>query len=113
MKQNNIKEAGKAPEYVTLRPPADVEEAPEGVTIIFEMPGVKSSEIGIEAGNGMLRIEGKSSLQRKGMPVVFKRSFYISDAVDVEKISASAKDGILTVALPKAEHAIPKKIAVN
>ena len=47
------------------------------------------------------------------MPVVFKRSFYISDAVDVEKISASAKDGILTVALPKAEHAIPKKIAVN
>ena len=111
--KDEIKETGKAPEYVTLRPPADVEECAEGVTIAFEMPGVKSSEIAIEAGGGMLKIEGKSSLRRKGMPIVFKRSFYISDAVDVEKISASAKDGILTVSLPKAEHAIPRKIAVN
>jgi HSP20 family molecular chaperone IbpA len=113
MKENKNKENAQAPEYVTLRPPADVEEAPEGVTIIFEMPGASSADIGIEAGNGMLKIEGKSSLHRKGMPVVFKRSFYISDAVDVDKISATAGNGLLTVHLPKAEHAIPKKIAVN
>ena len=111
--KEEIKETVTTPEFVTLRPPADVEECPEGVTIAFEMPGVKNSEIAIEAGSGMLKIEGKSSLRRKGMPVIFKRSFYISDAVDVEKISASAKDGILTVSLPKAEHAIPRKITVN
>lgn len=107
------KEPNKAPEYVTLRPPADVEDTATGVEISFEMPGVKGSDIEIEAGSGMLKVEGKSSLQRKGMPVLFKRSFYISDAVDVEKIKAAAKDGVLTLHLPKVEHAIPRKIKVN
>lgn len=109
----NEKEKEKEKECIILRPPADVEETSEGVEIAFEMPGVKSSDITVEAGNGMLRVEGKSSLQRKGQPVVFKRSFYISDAVDVEKIQACAKDGVLTMTLPKAAHAIPRKITVS
>ena len=111
MKENT--EKSKTPEYMTLRPAADVEETPTGVEISFEMPGVKSDDIDIEAGAGMLKIEGKSALQRHGMPVLFKRSFYISDTVDVEKIKASAKDGVVTLTLPKAEHAIPRKITVN
>lgn len=102
-----------APEFTTLRPAADVEDTATGVIISFEMPGVKSSDIDIEAGNGMLKIEGKSSLCRRGVPVMFKRSFYISDAVDVDKISASAKDGVVTLNLPKVENAVPKKIKVN
>ena len=77
------------------------------------MPGVSTSDITIEAGNGMLKVEGKSTLQRRGVPVVFKRSFYISDAVDVENIRAAAKDGVLTLSLPKAPHAIPRKITVS
>ena len=75
MKDKEKTEKHDTPEYVTLRPPADVEDTPSGVEIAFEMPGVKTSDIQIEAGNGMLKIEGKSALQRKGMPVVFKRSF--------------------------------------
>ena len=113
MKDKEKTEKHDTPEYVTLRPPADVEDTPSGVEIAFEMPGVKTSDIQIEAGNGMLKIEGRSTLQRKGLPVVFKRSFYISDAVDLEKIQASAKDGVLTLSLPKAPHAIPRKITVS
>ena len=112
MKNNEIVET-KAPEHVILRPAADVEETPTGVEIAFEMPGVKNSDISIEAGNGMLRIEGKSALQRHGMPVLFKRSFYISDTVDVDKIKACARDGVVTLSLPKAEHALPRKITVS
>ena len=112
MKNNEIVET-KAPEHVILRPAADVEETPTGVEIAFEMPGVKNSDISIEAGNGMLKIEGKSTLQRHGLPVLFKRSFYISDTVDVDKIKACAKDGVVTLSLPKAEHALPRKITVN
>ena len=100
-------------DFVTLRPPADVEETATGVEIAFEMPGVKTADIDIEAGNGMLKIEGKSSLQRHGSQVLFKRSFYISDAVDVEKIKAAAQDGVVTLTLPKAPHAIPRKITVS
>lgn len=111
MKNENSKE--KAAEFVTLRPAADVEDFDTGVSIAFEMPGVKASDIDIEAGNGMLKIEGKSSLCRRGIPIVFKRSFYISDAVDIDRISACAKDGVVTLSLPKAENAVPKKITVN
>ena len=113
MKKNEINEKSPAPEFVTLRPPADVEDTESGVEIAFEMPGVSTSDITIEAGNGMLKVEGKSTLQRRGVPVVFKRSFYISDAVDVENIRAAAKDGVLTLSLPKAPHAIPRKITVS
>lgn len=100
-------------EFTTLRPAADVEDTPTGVIIAFEMPGVKTGDIDIEAGNGMLKIEGKSSLSRRGRQVMFKRSFYISDAVDIDKITANAKDGVVTLSLPKVENAVPKKIKVS
>ena len=43
-------------DFVTLRPPADVEETATGVEIAFEMPGVKTADIDIEAGNGSFKI---------------------------------------------------------
>ena len=103
----------KCRDCVTMRPAADVEETPAGVEIVFEMPGVKGEDVAIEAGSGMLTVEGKSTLRRRGAPVMFKRSFYISDAVDVEKIAAKAENGILTLTLPKLESAMPRKIKVS
>lgn len=113
MKNETLTEKIEQNDFITLRPAADVEETATGVEISFEMPGVKTSDIDIEAGNGMLKIEGKSSLQRRGSKVLFKRSFYISDAVDVEKIKAASQDGIVTLTLPKAPHALPRKITVS
>ena len=43
----------------------------------------------------------------------FARSFKLPTTVDAEKISASYKDGILTVSLPKAEEAKPREIPIN
>jgi len=103
----------KCRDCVTMRPAADVEETHAGVEIVFEMPGVKGEDVAIEAGSGMLTVEGKSTLRRRGAPVMFKRSFYISDAVDVAKIAAKAENGILTVTLPKLESAMPRKIKVS
>ena len=103
----------KCPECVTLHPATDVEKTPSGVEIVFEMPGVKSGDVEIEAGDGMLKVEGRSALRRKGAPVVFKRVFYISDDVDVDKIRASAENGILTLSLPKIPSAMPRRIKVG
>ena len=43
----------------------------------------------------------------------FRRSITLPTRVDANKVSATYKDGILTVTLPKAEEAKPKQIQVN
>jgi HSP20 family protein len=43
----------------------------------------------------------------------YSRSFTLSNKVDQEKISANLEDGVLTLTLPKAKHAQPRKIAIG
>jgi HSP20 family protein len=43
----------------------------------------------------------------------FYRQFALTEEVDQEKISADLKHGVLTVRLPRAESAKPRKIAIN
>ena len=43
----------------------------------------------------------------------FERSISVPDGVELEKVSAEMKDGILTVAMPKAEARKPRQISIN
>jgi HSP20 family protein len=43
----------------------------------------------------------------------YYRTFRVNEQIDASRIHASAADGVLTVHLPKAEAAKPRKIAVN
>ena len=65
----------------------------------------------------MLTIKGERKLARKGERNVgaFARSFTLPKHVDVEKIAASLKDGVLTLTLPKRPEAQPRqiKVAIN
>ena len=56
----------------------------------------------------------KSNFQRiERRHGAFSRSFTLPNTVDAGKISASYKDGVLTIRLPQREEAKPKQIAVN
>lgn len=98
---------------ITIRPVADVTEIKDGVEICFEIPGTGSEDIKLEIKDKLLTLTACSTLHRRGMPVVYKRSFYLSDAVDTEKITAKAADGLLTLFLPKAEFAKAHRIEVK
>ena len=100
-------------ECITVRPVADVTDEKDGVEICFEVPGSSSDDITLEIKDKLLTLKACSMLHRRGMPVVYQRSFYLSDAVDTEKISAKASDGLLTLFLPKAESAKAHKIEVK
>lgn len=99
-------------ENLEIMPPVDIFEDSEEFIMHFEVPGVNSSSVKIEVENNIMTVECASTLRRGGRPVLFKRIFRLSRAVDIAGITASTCDGILTLKMPKAEHVKPFKVPV-
>ena len=104
-------------------PRVDVSEAEDGFTVNAELPGVSREDVKVRLEDRVLTIEGEkrkaSEEKEKGFYQTertygrFHRSFDLSSGVDAGKISATYKDGVLTLSLPKAEAARPKEIEVK
>lgn len=101
-------------------PPVDILETDNELIIYADMPGVEPDAIDIRFDNGELVIHGKVNvpedrdylLQEYGLGDYY-RTFAVYESIDSEHIEASFKDGVLTVRLPKAAEARPKKIPVK
>ena len=83
---------------------------------------MRREEIEISLHDGTLTISGEGKSQGSNGEKAerteryigkFRRSITLPTRVDANKVSASYRDGILTVTLPKAEEAKPKQIQVN
>jgi len=83
---------------------------------------MRKEDIEISLHDGMLTIAGERKMETPGGEKAerseryigkFRRSITLPTRVDANKVSATHKDGILTVTLPKAEEAKPKQIQVN
>ena len=103
----------EVPDALELRPAVDILESGDGVKIVFEVPGANAKTVDVEVDHGVLKMTAHSSLCRNGRPVIYQRAFQLSDAVDVEHITAKTADGILTLNLPKSERATVHKITVE
>jgi HSP20 family protein len=97
--------AGYAP--AGFAPSADVEETPTHFLLTLDVPGVPRDDLKIEVREDQLSITGK----RRGE--AFQRAFRLPAQVDAHGIEAELRDGVLTVALPKAEEAKPRQITVG
>lgn len=103
-------------------PALDLYQNNDNVVAVVELPGMPKEEIDISLHDGMLTIagerqssssEGESAERTERFSGKFRRSITLPTRVDADKVSASFKDGILTVTLPKAEEAKPKKVEVT
>jgi HSP20 family protein len=104
------------------RPRVDILETPEELTLLADVPGVKSDRVDIDFEDGVLTIHcrvepryGEKAnflLSEYGIGD-FYRTFRTSEQVDVDRIYAECADGVLRVHLPKAQVAKPRKIAVK
>lgn len=104
--------------YIT--PPVDIYETSDGLTVMADVPGVAQEDMDIRVDNNLLTIRARSrhaapsnAVYREYELVHYFRQFELSDKVDVTRISAELKQGVLTVHLPKAEEAKPRRIDVN
>jgi HSP20 family protein len=87
------------------------------------LPGIKADDIDITIDNGMLTIQGEAQEEhaeegeryhlRERRYGTFCRSVALPVGVDAGKATAEFEDGVLTLTLPKAEEAKPKRIAVK
>lgn len=104
----------------TLVPPVDIFDVEDGLAVVVDLPGVQKDDVDVRVENDVLTIAGKGRhstagnlLYREFDLVNYFRQFQLSEHVDQEKIKAEMKYGVLTILLPKAEKAKPKKISVN
>lgn len=103
-------------------PNADIFETEDALTVILEMPGVDRDNIDVNIDSGVLTIEGKIDFGKyEGLEPIYseynvgpyRRSFRISSRIDQAKIKAEMCDGVITLVLPRAEEAKPRKIEVK
>ncbi|MBO4632048.1 MAG: Hsp20/alpha crystallin family protein [Lentisphaeria bacterium] len=106
-------EVAKKEQYMESLPAADIVDNEKEAVIAMDVPGANAKTVSVEVKDQILSVEAKSSLTCHGVPLRYKRSFQLSDAVDVEKITARTQDGVLTVTLPKSERAKVHRITVE
>ncbi|HEX6735561.1 MAG TPA: Hsp20/alpha crystallin family protein [Azonexus sp.] len=115
------KETRPASESAALVPPVDVIEDTGGITLYADLPGVPKERLSLHIDADTLTIEGELGLPlpegiesthaEVGLPR-YRRSFTLSRELDADKVSASFDNGVLCLRIPKAEHALPRKIEV-
>jgi len=107
---------------VCFRPNVDIVELPDELLVLADMPGTKSEDTDIDFENGNLTIharvaprqpEGTQFLLREYEIGDFYRTFQVSEAIDANHITAEYANGVLTLHLPKAEAAKPRRIQVR
>lgn len=103
-------------------PSVDILEKPEELILSLDLPGVKADDVDIHFERGELTVKAvRHGRESKGRPLLtefggagtFYRAFLISQEVAADRISAELKDGVLTVHLPRAETAQPRRIALK
>jgi HSP20 family protein len=104
-------------------PACDIYEDEEGVNLRFELAGLEPKDVDVRFENGVLTLRGERKLDREDKREnyhrielgygTFTRSFSLPSTVDAEKIRAEAKNGVLSVTLPKRMEARPRSIQVK
>jgi HSP20 family protein len=120
------REIDKKPESTTparrFLPVTDIFETADALKVILEMPGVDKDGIEVRVENDVLTIDGQVDFTKyQGLQPVYTeynignyaRSFELSSKIDQERITADLRDGVITLVLPKAEKAKPRKIKVG
>ena len=104
-------------------PAVDIKEEQDRYLLRADVPGVDSKDIEITMENGVLTIKGERRYEdkeeREGYKRIervygtFYRRFTLPDTADADKVSATSKNGVLEVTIPKQEKVQPRKIKVS
>jgi HSP20 family protein len=119
-------DVGRWPEIPTWRlttwPMANLYDNGKELVLRAQVPGLSEKDVRVNAHQDVLTIsgerksdapEGYSVHRQERGQVKFSRSFTCPCKIDLEKVSANVKNGILTVNMPKVPEAQPRQITVK
>jgi len=119
----NVFRQGAAIRKVRWSPAVDVRETDEALIIVADLSGVMQEEVKVTVVDGVLTIEGERKvgpdaegqvvLRRERMAGPFVRHIVLPASVDGAGVTATYRDGVLTIRAPKKEAAKPKRIAIE
>jgi HSP20 family protein len=100
---------------VAGRIPVDVSEDKDNTYVRAELPGVAREDVSLELADGALTIAAvrKQKTGETEQSFTANRTIGLPESIDVEKVAAKYENGVLTVTLPKAEAAKPRKITLS
>lgn len=103
-------------------PYTDIYETADALFVVMDVPGVAKGNVSVTVDKGRLSVEGQIDSSRyEGLEPVyteydighFIRSFVLSNKIDQSGITAEMEAGVLTLRLPKAAEAQPRRIEVS
>ncbi len=106
--------------YYTTKPRVDIFEDDTSITILADLPGVKTEDLSVEVKDNILSIDGKVNrndtqnyILREIDTERYRREFVLTPIVDQTDIEAELKNGVLRITLPKIKEATPHKIKIE
>jgi HSP20 family protein len=113
-------QAGPSPRVPSM--PMDAYRQGEHFMVHFDLPGVDPSSIDLTVEKNVLTVTAERSWQREeGQDVVvterpqgrFSRQLFLGEGLDAERVEASYDNGVLTMTIPVAEQAKPRKVEIS
>ncbi len=106
-------------------PAMDISETEEGYLVEMDVPGIPKENIKISVKDNQLTITGERKSEKKEEDKdrtyhrieryygKFQRTIALPNEIDIEKIKADYKDGVLKITLPRSEKSKPKEIKID
>ena len=104
----------------TVIPEVDILENDNEILLYADLPGVTREDLSIHIDNGKLALNGVRRLVTEGAAsweelgsLEYRRVFSVPQTIDIEKVDAELRDGVLCLHLPKSAAAKPKTIEIR
>jgi len=104
-------------------PPLDIRETEDALVLVAELPGVSQEDVQVTVLDGILSLrgerrvtpvgEGEAVLRRERVAGPFLRHVLLPPSVNSMKVTATYRDGVLTIRAPKKDAAKPRSIAID
>ncbi|MFQ6092474.1 MAG: Hsp20/alpha crystallin family protein [bacterium] len=109
--------------FGTYGPDVDMSESDNDVRLSVEIPGMDQKDIKVTVNDNVLTLSGEKRREDEVKDASyritersfgsFRRSFTLPTSIQADKVTATYKNGVLNITLPKAEEAKPREIAVK